>query len=410
MASARPRKTAKAVRNESAGAEGSAGPRLELVAEHLDANGSCFHGGASFDAIGTSFTELARRHEVVAADVLDAWFPPAPRVLEALGDDPSWLARTSPPVDADGLRAAIARERGVPESCVACGAGSSALIFAAFQQLLRKGDRVVLLDPTYGEYAHVCGLVGCEVERLVLRRSDGYRLDLDELASRLAPGPRLVVLVNPNNPTGRAVPAADLGAVLARAGERTLVWVDEAYSEYAGPGTSLERWAAASPNAIVCKSMSKVYALSGMRVAYLCGAEALVRAVRRWLPPWAVALPAQVAALRALQESGYYAARWRETHALRAQLAAALNTACPRLDVAPGSTINALLCHLPDDGPAAPDVVARCRRQDVFLRHFRGTGAGGALGDRALRIAVKDAAAQARLLEVFGEALGAERS
>lgn len=74
----------------------------------------CEHGGASFTAIGTGFDRLERRHQIVAADVLDAWFPPAPGVVEALTTDPAWMARTSPPTDADGLMAAIGAARGLP--------------------------------------------------------------------------------------------------------------------------------------------------------------------------------------------------------------------------------------------------------------------------------------------------------
>src|SRR5262249_62247408 len=69
----------------------------------------CYHGGAFFEAIGEEFETLERRHDIVPADVLDAWFPPAPAVLEALREHLDWLVRTSPPTHRTGLPPAIPR-------------------------------------------------------------------------------------------------------------------------------------------------------------------------------------------------------------------------------------------------------------------------------------------------------------
>ncbi|MHC4129291.1 MAG: aminotransferase class I/II-fold pyridoxal phosphate-dependent enzyme, partial [Planctomycetota bacterium] len=104
-----------------------------------------------------------------------------------------------------------------------------------------------------------------------LRRDEGYAPDLDRLRDRLRRGYDLVVLVNPNSPTGRHVPREALEEILAAAPPTTRFWIDETYVEYAGRSEALERFAAASDNTVVCKSMSKVYALSGVRAAYLCG-------------------------------------------------------------------------------------------------------------------------------------------
>jgi histidinol-phosphate/aromatic aminotransferase/cobyric acid decarboxylase-like protein len=138
---------------------------------------------------------------------------------------------------------AISRARGVPVECLVPGAGSSDLIYRALLEWLTPGSRVLLLDPTYGEYAHVTErVIGCRVERLELSRADGYRLDPDRLQRALADGPDLAILVNPNSPTGQHVPREALEAVLAKAPSRVRIWVDEAYTDYVGPGESLERF------------------------------------------------------------------------------------------------------------------------------------------------------------------------
>jgi histidinol-phosphate/aromatic aminotransferase/cobyric acid decarboxylase-like protein len=139
-----------------------------------------------------------------------------------------------------------------------------------------------------------------------------------------------------------------------------------------------------------------VYALSGARCAYLCAAPHLLERLRSITPPWSVSLPAQVAAVAALQDESYYAARYRETAALRAELTADLP-----FDVIPGSA-NFLLCHLGDDMPAAADVVARCREQGLFIRDASTMGAS--LGKRAIRIAVKDRETNRRMIEILRSA------
>src|SRR5438128_6292514 len=217
----------------------------------------CFHGGAFFTAIGDEFESLERNRGIINADVLDAWFPPAPGVIAVLQEHLPWLLRTSPPTNCDGLVRTIARVRGVQPDCVLPGGGSSDLIFLAFRHWLSRDSRVLILDPTYGEYPHVLErVVGCRVDRLPLPRDRDYQLDLDQLAARFADDYDLVVLVNPNSPTGQHVRRESLDNVLGRAPRTTRIWVDETYLEYAGADQSLESLAARSESVIVCKSMS----------------------------------------------------------------------------------------------------------------------------------------------------------
>ncbi|MFH1024814.1 MAG: histidinol-phosphate transaminase [Planctomycetota bacterium] len=370
------------------------GPLLTKMEQESDWNlampfrkpASCFHGGTFFSAIGESFDRLERRRDVINADVLDAWFPPSPRVISALQEHLPWLIRTSPPTGCDGMIRTIASVRGVPPDYILPGAGSSDLIFLAFREWLTPASRVLILDPTYGEYAHVLGnVIRCRVDRFPLDRHNRYRVDGDQLSSRLRAKYDLVVLVNPNSPTGQIIPRRDLEGILSRAPGHTRFWIDETYIEYAGRGQSLEPQAARSGNIIICKSMSKVYALSGLRAAYLCAPPHQLESLRAITPPWAVSLPAQIAAVKALADPGYYEARYAETHTLRDQLAGQLESL--GMDAIPG-TANFLLCHLPADGPDAESVVAGCRNHGLFLRNASTMGSN--MGNHAIRIAVKD--------------------
>jgi histidinol-phosphate/aromatic aminotransferase/cobyric acid decarboxylase-like protein len=358
---------------------------------------ACFHGGMFFKEIGETFSSLHKSETIINADVLDAWFPPSPKVLAALQEYLPWLVRTSPPADACGLVEKIAQVRGVAKESVLPGAGSSDLIFLAFRHWLDCSSRVLILDPTYGEYPHILEqVIRCRVDRLPLRRENNYDVDWAKLESALEKNYDWVVLVNPNSPTGRHIQRDELEKVIEHSPQRTRFWVDETYIEYIGGEQSLEKFAARSSNVVVCKSMSKVYALSGLRVAYLCAAPPLLEELRSFTPPWAVSLLAQVAGVHALLDPDYYAARYAETHRFREELALMLQPL--RWNIVPSQT-NFLLAHLPEDGPDASTVVEHCRRHGLFLRNAASMGTG--LNGRAIRIAVKDAAANHKMVEIL---------
>lgn len=363
---------------------------------------ACYHGGAFFGAIGDAFDDLGRAEHVVGADVLDAWFDPAPGVLAALEGRLPFLLRTSPPTDCGGVRRAIAAARGVPYASVVPGAGSSDLIFRALLRWLTPASRVLLLDPTYGEYAHVVErVVGARAERLSVWDAPGYALDPDRLAERIADGRYdLVVVVNPNSPTGAHVPADALRAALDRAPIETRLWIDETYAAYTGE--TLEPWAAGRTNAVVCVSMSKAYALSGARAAYLVTSADVAAELLAITPPWVMSLPAQVAAVAALADPAYYAARIAETSSLRRALAASL-AALPGVTGVHEGVANFVLVHLDAAGPDAETVRDRCRRAGVFVRAL------GTMTERpvrhTLRVAVRGAAENARITAALADAL-----
>ena len=249
-------------------------------------------------------------------------------------------------------------------------------------------------------FSKTCPSIESSVSRLTLSRGDDYHFDPVRLEEYFEEDHDLIVLVNPNSPTGRHVPRVELESVLRRVPARTRVWVDETYVEYAGANQSLERFASQSENVIVCKSMSKVYALSGVRAAYLCAGSHQLEELRAITPPWAVSLPAQVAAVRALADALYYAKRYEETRELRSQLVEGLHSL--NLRIVPG-VANFVLGQLPVDGPDAATVVARCRERNLFLRDASSLGA--TLGQHALRLAVKDADTNRRMIKILEEVL-----
>ena len=367
-----------------------------------DVRVTSYHGGAFFDAIGREFDSLERVADVISADVLDAWFPPSPAVIDVLKEHLPWAIRTSPPTESEGLVSRIADTRGVARDSVIAGAGSSSLIFLALRHWLTRESRALVLDPSYGEYTHVLeNVVRCSIDRLVLNREEGYRVDPEQLERHLRGGYDLVVIVNPNNPTGRHVPRKDLERVIRGAPRETLFWVDETYVDYVHRDESLERFAGQSENVVVCKSMSKMYALSGLRVGYLCGPPRMIQPLRLLNAPWAVSLPGQIAAVTAFEDDEYYSRRYQETHTLRNRLTSGLQS-LGISEITPG-TANYLLFRLPDEGPTAQELIERCRKGNLFLRNASATST--VLDGRYVRIAVKDAHTNWRMAEILGRAL-----
>ncbi len=249
----------------------------------------------------------------------------------------------------------------------------------------------------YGEYAYVLeSVIGCHVERLALDASHNFRVSVDELIRVGRRGFDLIILVNPNSPTGQYLDRAELETALHQLPPSTRVWVDETYIEYAGPRQSLESFAAKSESVVVCKSMSKVYALSGLRAAYLCGGTHLLESLHPRTPPWVIGLPAQVAAVRALENHDYYTQKIAETHLLRETLSADLR----QLGWTPVPGIaNFLLCRLPENGRSTDQMIRDAREHGLFLRNSAPSGIAD--GSRWIRIAVKDQETNQRMIEIL---------
>lgn len=363
---------------------------------------NCYHGGAFFDAIGNEFDDLNKRKNIINADVLDAWFDPAPQLIKEVENHLSWICKTSPPTDCSGMANGIAKARGLKQDNVLPGSGSSDLIFLAFREWLSPESRVLILDPTYGEYIHVLeNIIGCQVDRINLLKANNYVLNLEDLLNLAKNNYDLIVIVNPNSPTGQHVPSNKLEHALRQIPNSTRIWIDETYIEYCGKDQSLEKFAISTSNVIVCKSMSKVYALSGLRAAYLCASPFQLEKLRSISPPWAVSLPSQIAALVALKEDHYYQKCYEQTHILREEFCKEL-LKFTSLEVLQ-SKANFILCYLPENGPDAASIVSKCKEMGLYLRDV--SNMGNNFNRHTIRIAIKDPETNQRMLEIIKQVL-----
>ena len=149
------------------------------------------------------------------------------------------------------------------------------------------------------------------------------------------------------------------------------------------------------------KSMSKVYGLSGLRSAYLCASPIQLEKLRSISPPWAVSLPAQIAALVAIKVEDYYQQCYEKTHILREEFTTKL-LEIKSIEVLQ-SRANFVLCYLPEDGPDAATVVSKCRDMGLFLRDVSSMGKN--FNKHTLRIAIKDQKTNYRMIDIMKQIL-----
>ncbi|MFC5658056.1 histidinol-phosphate transaminase [Streptomyces nogalater] len=228
-------------------------------------------------------------------------FAPLPGVLEAVRDMSLELNRYPDPACTE-LRAVLGRELRVPAERVAVGAGSVALIRDLLAEYATGPDgEVVFAWRCYEGYRAAVRLVGAVPVPVPLRAD---RHDLAAMAGAVTERTRLVVVCNPNNPTGTVVGRTELARFIDGVPEHVLVVVDEAYRDFAaGPdapdavGTEGHR-----PNVVVVRTFSKAYGLAGLRVGYAVAHEPVAAALRARALPYAVSAAAQRAAMVSLRE------------------------------------------------------------------------------------------------------------
>lgn len=220
-------------------------------------------------------------------------FGPPPGALAALrAFDPACY----PDRDMLDLRGALAEVNGVTRDHIIVGNGTAELIWLIAHAFLSPGDCVLIIGPTFGEYERAARAAGAEVSEF---RADPptFQLGIDPLiAGIVALRPRLVFLCHPNNPTGLYLSDAEVRRI-AEACAGGLLILDEAYRSFVAPSPF---GPPPSANAMVLRSMTKDFALAGLRLGYAVGEPRRLSAMRAVQPPWSVNGAAQAAGLASL--------------------------------------------------------------------------------------------------------------
>lgn len=198
------------------------------------------------------------------------------------------------------LKKNIALHWNVGEENILLGAGSSEIIGLACLHVSKiKGD-VVTTEPSYKVWNNQASAFGLNFKRNPLPRNS--KMDLEKLYGPVTPDTRMIYICNPNNPTGTVLDVNDVEQFALSAAKKTMVFIDEAYAEYAQQKT-LAPIAINNPNIIVAKTFSKVYGLAGARIGYAIAHPQTIKTLSTY-QPWPDSNVSAVSAAAAIASLG----------------------------------------------------------------------------------------------------------
>lgn len=291
------------------------------------------------------------------------------------------------------LRGVLGHRHGVPADRVVLGDGASQLLTAAAQAILEPGDELLFPWPSYPLYPVMAREARAEAVTVA-----GH--SVDAILGGVTPKTRLVVIANPNDPTGELIGTGDLERLMGSLPERVGVLLDEALRDFvdAEPADDALRLTDDHPRLIVFRSFSKAWGLAGLRCGYAVGGPGAEPLLAGMAPPLGLGELTQAGALEALNSiDGVVAARTRDVAAERERLYGEL--AGRPVEALPSSQANFI--WLAADGMDGAALAAALARFSVKV------ATGAALGDtRHVRVTVQDEAATERFLRALDQALG----
>ena len=225
---------------------------------------------------------------------------PSPKAMAAYAKAATEIYRY-PDGDSTKLRAAIGRHYGLDAKRIICGAGSDELINLLVRAYAGPGDE--LLYSQFGFLMYPINALGVGATPVAAPEKD-YRADVDALLARVSDKTRVVILANPNNPTGSYITKDDVRRLQAGLPKNVLLVIDAAYAEYVSrndyeSGVELVDQA---DNVVMTRTFSKIYGMGGLRLGWMYGSAAIVDVISRLRQPFNVNLAAQAAGIAALED------------------------------------------------------------------------------------------------------------
>jgi histidinol-phosphate aminotransferase len=231
-------------------------------------------------------------------------YGPSPKVLKAIAQAAKDVNRY-PDGSCFELRQELAKRLKVKPEQLVFGCGSDETIVLAIRAFVEPGDEVVIAKPSFLVYALAASAAGAEVIQVPL---NGLRYDLPIMKQAVNAKTKLVIIGNPDNPSGLYVTKAEVEEFLKDFPDDVLVFFDEAYFEFVNEKDYPDTLALlrSRKNIIVSRTFSKLYALAGLRIGYAVASEEVADLMNRAREPFNVTSLAQVAAVAALKDQGYY--------------------------------------------------------------------------------------------------------
>jgi threonine-phosphate decarboxylase len=298
-----------------------------------------------------------------------------------------------PDTDAHKLREEIGRFHGIDPDSIICGNGSTELIYLIPRAL--RPSRVLIPAPTFTEYERAVIRAQktddrVQIRYLFLKEANGFRINTDDFIDAMQ-GCDMAFLCNPNNPTGTLLSREEVLRTAESAKENgCFLVVDEAFIDFV-PHESVIKEVSHNPYLIVLRSMTKFYALTGLRLGYGVFHQDVTERIRSYKEPWTVNTPAQEAGIAVLRDSTYA----KETRELIRQEKRFIEDALAKMGIRffP-SAANYYLLKLEE----TETVVKEMMKDGILIRHctdFRG------LDSSYVRIAVRTRKENERLIQAL---------
>ena len=336
---------------------------------------------------GGNRIELARQLGCLPQEIIDMSsninpLGPPPGLIDYLREHIDAVGRF-PEVDSREIAEQFAAQCRIDADRVLAGNGTTQFIYALPQALGMKSALIV--GPTYSDYADACQLNNVNITFAIAAESQNFQPDLDQIRKHLG-AVDTVFICNPNNPTGAMIAADDLKA-LCRAYPDTIFVIDESYLSFIQNAEVNSIRREDLSNLIVLVSISKIFAIPGLRIGFVVSSGERMQQLRRFLQPWSVNSLAQLATGYLMVKTNEMDAFMRETYRLitgeRERFITAFDDA-PDIMLYP-STTNFLVAGL-QDGLNADEVCRRLTEDKIMVRNCRNFYG---LTDRHIRISLK---------------------
>ncbi len=229
----------------------------------------------------------------------------SPKVEQALSNYKDALLNYPDP-DCGKLKMKLAQKHNISTDNILIGNGSIELIYLIPQYI--KPACSLIISPAFSEFETACIINNSRIKRITLTAEHSFKPDIETVIAQLD-NVSLVSIINPNNPTGFLISPNDMQRLLS-ACEKYGVYlvIDEAFLDFTEPADkySLIQYAAQSKYLIVLRSLTKFYALAGLRLGYMAANNKIINGINRLKPPWSVNQLAQNAGLAAICDTDYY--------------------------------------------------------------------------------------------------------
>ncbi len=290
------------------------------------------------------------------------------------------------------LIAKVAERTGVAQNQVVLGNGSNDVLDLIARVFLAPGRSAVFAQHAFAVYPLATLSTGAE---LIATPAKNYGHDLNAMRAAIRPDTRIVWIANPNNPTGKFLPYAEVRAFMESVPKDVVVVLDEAYNEYIPPAERVDTatWLKEFPNLVICRTFSKIYGLAGLRVGYALASAEVADLMNRVRQPFNVNNLALAGALAALDDAEFLQASYELNRAGMAQIVAALE----RLKLEYIPSYGNFVTFRAGDGAA---VNQKLLKQGVIVRPIGGYGL-----PEWLRVTIGTEGENARFIEALEKAL-----